>query len=176
MSLNWLNLSKWKVWRRMSRSTLRFLHFVTNLVTNLFPFTNVCLTVECSTIQTSAEIASSRLSSTRFENIQKEKLKCMLIVHCLADSDVFAFFAFLLYSIHWILATSAPSKSLFESSWVFHPLFFYDWSSGELSSMKFSWKAGNCPLRETPPPNRLKSGHLLSKYWQKWVNGDLKFC
>ena len=96
----------------MSRSTLRFLHFVTNLVTNLFPFTNVCLTVECSTIQTSAEIASSRLSSTRFENIQKEKLKCMLIVHCLADLDVFAFFAFFitLHCIHWPLATSASSN------------------------------------------------------------------
>ena len=64
----------------MSRSTLRFLHFVTNLVKNLFLFTNICLTVECSTIQTSAERASSKLLSTRFETIQK-KLKSMLIVH-----------------------------------------------------------------------------------------------
>ena len=32
-------------------------------------------------------------------------------------------------------------------------------------------KRGHCPLLATPPPKRVKRGHLLSDYRQKCVNG-----
>merc|ERR1712001_63851 len=49
-------------------------------------------------------------------------------------------------------------------------------SSSKVSLGKLSWKKngkkrGHCPLLATPPPKRVKRGHLLSDYRQKCVNG-----
>ena len=37
--------------------------------------------------------------------------------------------------------------------------------------LKNGKKRGHCPLLATPPPKRVKRGHLLSDYRQKCVNG-----
>ena len=42
---------------------------------------------------------------------------------------------------------------------------------GKLSWKKNGKKRGHCPLLATPPPKRIKRGHLLSDYRQKCVNG-----
>ena len=42
---------------------------------------------------------------------------------------------------------------------------------GTLSCKKNGKKRGHCPLLATPPPKRVKRGHLLSDYRQKCVNG-----
>ena len=42
---------------------------------------------------------------------------------------------------------------------------------GKLSWKKNGKKRGHCPLLATPPPKRVKRGHLLSDYRQKCVNG-----
>ena len=44
-------------------------------------------------------------------------------------------------------------------------------SLGKLSWKKNGKKRGHCPLLATPPPKRVKRGHLLSDYRQKCVNG-----
>ena len=43
-------------------------------------------------------------------------------------------------------------------------------SLGKPSYKKNGKKSGQCPLWATPPPKRVKSGHLLSDYRQKCVN------
>ena len=42
---------------------------------------------------------------------------------------------------------------------------------GTLFCKKNGKKRGHCPLLATPPPKRVKRGHLLSDYRQKCVNG-----
>ena len=42
---------------------------------------------------------------------------------------------------------------------------------GKPSYEKNGKKSGQCPLWAIPPPKRVKSGHLLSDYRQKCVNG-----
>ena len=41
---------------------------------------------------------------------------------------------------------------------------------GKPSYKKNGKKRGHCPLWATPPPKRVKRGHLLSDYRQKCVN------
>ena len=45
-------------------------------------------------------------------------------------------------------------------------------TQGKLSSIKNDKKGDNCPLWTTPPLKWLKSGHLLSCYWRKCINGN----
>jgi len=42
---------------------------------------------------------------------------------------------------------------------------------GKLSFKKNGKKRGHCPLLATPPPKRVKRGHLSSDYRKKCVNG-----
>ena len=48
---------------------------------------------------------------------------------------------------------------------------FQFFSLGKLSYKKNGKKRGHCPLLATPPPKRVKRGHLSSDYRKKCVNG-----
>merc|ERR1711978_446304 len=48
---------------------------------------------------------------------------------------------------------------------------YWHYQLGKLSYKKNGKKRGHCPLLATPPPKRVKRGHLLSDYRQKCVNG-----
>ena len=57
-----------------------------------------------------------------------------------------------------------------DSAFFAFSLFFYFVLHGSRWIRKNGKKRGHCPLWATPPPKRVKRGHLLSDYRQKCVN------
>ena len=67
--------------------------------------------------------------------------------------------------------TLCPNKVLANVKIYTPVIFTYQPVLGTLSWKKNGKKRGHCPLLATPPPKRVKRGHLLSDYRQKCVNG-----